>query len=390
MEDKLEEIINICRNTLSREKDWGLLTGNAGILSLIVSYDKWKNKETEVDLSYYLQTLLDNSIDNQMVTLAQGKSGINWFFQYLSIELDLLEWDICNEICSDFSYLHKLSLMELSKGNWDCLHGAMGIAYCSLYDFKSEYKSYFNDFFSELSKIASANKLTSMFPNYDFESNSFVADEVNFGLAHGITSILKFCIECYKRNICMEEAFELAYQIIDFLIRNTNQNKEHSLFPSIFKIGKSKETLGRLAWCYGDLGVAFILYQSGIALNLPPITTIALEALKHTTIRRSVEQTMIYDAGFCHGSAGVAHIYNKMWHYTNDRIFKDAADYWIQRTLDFAIHEDGVAGYKMYNPQDNTFSKSYGLLEGVAGIGLVLLSYLTGDFSWDYCIMLND
>ncbi len=30
------------------------------------------------------------------------------------------------------------------------------------------------------------------------------------------------------------------------------------------------------------------------------------------------------------------------------------------------------------------------LLQGMLGIGVVLLSYITEDFSWNYCLMLND
>ena len=89
--------------------------------------------------------------------------------------------------------------------------------------------------------------------------------------------------------------------------------------------------------------------------------------LYHSTHRRTVEETQVFDAGICHGSAGVAHIYNRMWHYTKDPVFKEATDFWIQKTLDFAVHEDGVAGYKKYNPTTKAYENDYGLLEGRSG-----------------------
>jgi hypothetical protein len=96
------------------------------------------------------------------------------------------------------------------------------------------------------------------------------------------------------------------------------------------------------------------------------------------------------DSGICHGSAGIAHIYNKVWHDTQQPVFKDACDYWIQKTLDMAIYTDGIAGYKKYGGPNAAYEKTPALIDGAAGIGLVLLSYLTGDFCWDYCFMLNN
>mgnify|MGYP000993101183 CR=1 FL=1 len=102
------------------------------------------------------------------------------------------------------------------------------------------------------------------------------------------------------------------------------------------------------------------------------------------------KETIVFDAGICHGSAGVAHIFNKMAHYTNNVIFKEAADYWIKKTLEFAHHKDGIGGYKSYTHTDEKWKKEVGFLEGSIGIGLVLSSYITGNFDWDYCLMLND
>jgi lantibiotic biosynthesis protein len=99
---------------------------------------------------------------------------------------------------------------------------------------------------------------------------------------------------------------------------------------------------------------------------------------------------MVKDAGFCHGCAGIAHMYNKLWHSTHQPVFKAACDFWMQRTLDMATYPDGMAGHKKYTGTEGVFESTPALLDGVAGIGLVLLSYLTGDFSWDYCLMLNN
>ena len=56
--------------------------------------------------------------------------------------------------------------------------------------------------------------------------------------------------------------------------------------------------------------------------------------------------------------------------------------------LKMAKFKDGLAGYKMWNI-DNYKNES-NLLEGIAGIGLALLSSISDeDPSWDECLLLS-
>lgn len=387
MENKVAEIFN----AIIREnpKQLSLCSGLSGNVLMAIEYYKNKGEALGVEVERMVQYIIDESINNPLMTFSSGQAGMNWLYSYLYKE-ELIEAEDYIDICFDAAILQQYSLQQLSPGNWDFLHGAVGIAYSSLYSYKEEYRAYFVQLFKGLDRICNENMVMQMFPNFYFEKQAYIMEEVNLGLAHGIPSILKFCIQCYKQNVCKNESFAMGKKIVAFLQQHTNINKTGSYFPSFATSHRKADVQSRLAWCYGDLGIGIILYQAGIAFNDHKIVGFALEVLMHTTKRRSVEETNIHDASICHGSAGVAHIYNRMWHYTNDPLFKEATDYWMQKTWDFAYHEDGVAGYKMYHPKDNSYHNSFGLLEGAAGIGLVLLSYLTGNFSWDYCLMLND
>ncbi len=96
------------------------------------------------------------------------------------------------------------------------------------------------------------------------------------------------------------------------------------------------------------------------------------------------------DACFCHGTSGIAHIFNRMWRETGMPECKDAAAYWIGQTLSLAKFEDGLAGYKTWQGTERGFQNEYGLLEGIAGIGLVLLSYhYEIEPTWDECLLLS-
>ncbi|NJM79927.1 MAG: hypothetical protein HC854_10465 [Flavobacterium sp.] len=70
-------------------------------------------------------------------------------------------------------------------------------------------------------------------------------------------------------------------------------------------------------------------------------------------------------------------------------MFLDASNYWLQVTLDLAVHEDGYAGYKTYNGLHKEYHKDCSLLEGATGIALVFLeTLLEKPLPWKKSLML--
>lgn len=69
--------------------------------------------------------------------------------------------------------------------------------------------------------------------------------------------------------------------------------------------------------------------------------------------------------------------------------FKDVANYWFNETLKMSKFEDGLAGYKVWHTEDG-YVNQMGILEGIAGIGLALLSYYYDmEPTWDECLLLS-
>jgi len=66
-----------------------------------------------------------------------------------------------------------------------------------------------------------------------------------------------------------------------------------------------------------------------------------------------------------------------------------AREYWIAETLKYSKFHDGLSGYKTV--MGNAYINEYSLLEGIAGIGLSLLSSIdsTQYSSWDSLFLLN-
>ncbi len=368
----------------------GLLTGSAGQLLLKLCHESVSGKNDNDSLTEALEFLIDQIHINELITFCGGRAGIYWLFKELG-RRQLLDKEEMGLLCCEDERLKKTALKMLLAGNTDFLHGAIGIAYYLLYEpVNINDQAFFEQLFSGLNHLLVADNDTGMFQDYSHTEHIILKGKVNMGLAHGIPSILKFCIQCYKQEVCKEEAYKIGSLVVDYILAHTNSHSSQSYFPSIINAEDPQKDNSRLAWCYGDPGTAFILYQAGVAFGNQVAIDTALKVLMHSAGRRSVESTKVFDAGICHGSAGVAHIYNKMWRYTGNLLFEEACDYWIQKTIDFAVFENEQIIYTAYQPVENTNTPSYSLLEGSTGVGLVLYSYLTGDFSWDYCLMLND
>ena len=188
-----------------------------------------------------------------------------------------------------------------------------------------------------------------------------------------------------------DKAKTILEQSVKFILSNKLDNKE-SIFPSICEIvDDEKQISSRLAWCYGDLGISIALWQAGDALKDESIKQDAIDICLHTIKRKTKEETKVVDAGICHGSSGIALIYNRMYFYTGIKEFKEAANYWIRETLNLATFKDGLAGYKSYqSEQTGGWKNDYSLLEGVSGIGLALLSHISNEEPyWDRCLLLS-
>lgn len=383
---------NIYSSLQSRDPNYlSILQGEAGYCLFQKLYVQYFDQNLITDFQSNLQVLAENSIGRSYPTFADGKPGINWFFSYLKKD-DILSPEDWELLCDDDPKWTETALNFLAEGHYDFLHGAIGIAYHLLYSRgnKGAYKTFFTNFFSVLESIGKYNDGLLFFPDYDRSKKQIMPDKINFGLAHGIPSIIKFCVQCYKQNVCAVQAKNISYQLIEILKKFVNKDRFVYSFPTYISLDGDYTEDSRLAWCYGDLGVAIILYQAAVVFDDIALNDFAQQVLLHTTTIKNKITACINDADVCHGAAGVAYIYYKMWHYTKNSAYKEACDYWMNETLNMATYSDGLAGYKSFLPYLKSYKNSYTLLDGACGIGLVMLSYLTEDFSWDYCLMLND
>jgi lantibiotic modifying enzyme len=163
---------------------------------------------------------------------------------------------------------------------------------------------------------------------------------------------------------------------IEYLLCQQKDDNSGLHFSS--NINKSNSIL---QWNYGDLAVAYTLYQAGIINNNKEWKAIAIEMALRTT---AIKETENDNAGIYSGTMGIAHLYNHFYQNTLNMEFKRAAEYWIDKILSTII-VDGVIGFSIPLTKDN--EPELGILKGLAGIGLALISSIA-DFqpNWDGCL----
>lgn len=390
MDESLFEILdNIYKDIEDNNSSISLMAGGPGVVLFKLYYLKYiKNNELDENIIDSIRELSEASINyNNLTSLCDGQAGINWFFSILYNQEYIDKRDYKVITSSDFS-LAKAGLDYMSAKFYDFLHGGVGIAHYLLYSKRRGLLPFFNEFLDRLNILMDQGN--PVLGNFNFDLKELDSNEINPGLAHGLASVLKLCIECYGNRVYKNKSKNLAKRIVDFLLDNINIDRSHSYFPVIYDLIHNDRNKSRLAWCYGDLGIAYILYQYSLMFNDNYVKTISIEILHHSSDRRTELESGVKDASFCHGSSGAAHIFSKLWCNTGDAKFGDAANYWFQKTIDYSIYQDGPAGYKTYKKGSLSSLKDHSLLSGVAGIGLAIISHLFQDYSWDYCLMLND
>ncbi|MFI8433221.1 lanthionine synthetase C family protein [Streptomyces sp. NPDC079020] len=135
------------------------------------------------------------------------------------------------------------------------------------------------------------------------------------------------------------------------------------------------------AWCYGAPGVARSLLLTGRALGDPAMVRTALNAVEAIR-RRPDRQRRLVAPTFCHGEAGLAHLFHRTAVETGIGGFAAEADR-LHRRLAGSFDPSARFGYRAVQVR-GALTDSPGLLDGAAGVAAVLLSAAVDDPpDWD-------
>jgi len=376
--------------------DNGLLTGIGGQI-LICSELLLQDQVSQKCLSN-LHHILEEKLSNEdfIFTHCNGLAGIGWLYEYLSSRR-IITYDT-NELLEEFDFYLEKSLKKfMQNSNYDFLHGATGVAlYFTKRVFKKkELVAVLNQFIEDLERTCNKQEDKAIKWLSFLGTNNNPQHGYNISLAHGMSAIIAILSKLYKiEGIDKEKTEILLWGAVQYILaQEIDKDRYGSYFPSYALESTPTIFKTRLAWCYGDLGIASVLHQAGKALKEEKWVNKAVEILIFAaTQRRSLEDNFVKDAGLCHGTAGIGHIFYRMWWNTKLPEFKDAADYWFDQTLKMATFEDGLAGFKTFQMLNGKpmWENDYELLTGISGIGLALYMYYYDlEPVWDECLLLS-
>jgi len=385
---KLSEISDALYNYQFDSENIGLMGGKTGVALFFYYYYKYTNNTKFLDKANELIHADFDSINSGFAygTHAGGISGILFTLSLLK-EQEFIDFEE-EDILTPFDpFLIKNTQNDFAANNYDYLHGALGYGINFLRGVN--HTDTLNYIFEELNKSAK-----------DFNergyawisSNSFTKQTgYNLSLSHGISSIIYFLSNLYLKSDDKEKTYNLLSKAITYLESNIQPYDKIGSYFSSWAMDNDETEKSRLAWCYGDMGIAISLWQAGNNTNTQKWKDLAEEIMLHSATRRDIISEHVNDSGLCHGSAGLGLIFARMYNYTDRLEFKDAANYWLNVTLEFANNEDGIAGYKTYRTKDyGGYIKDTSFLEGVSGVGLFLISTISEiEPVWDTTILLS-
>ena len=213
----------------------------------------------------------------------------------------------------------------------------------------------------------------------------------NLGLAHGVPGVIALLGGVCAAGMAPAKARRLLDGAVSGLLSQKLPPGASSAFPAWTAPGVPAVP-ARSAWCYGDPGVAAALLCAARAVDNASWEREALEIARRAAARPA-DETGVRDAGLCHGAAGLAHLFNRMYQATGDPWLGNAARSWFARTLELRRPGCGIGGYAALRSRPDEparWAEDSGLLTGAAGIALALLAAVTPvEPAWDRMLLVS-
>jgi len=194
----------------------------------------------------------------------------------------------------------------------------------------------------------------------------------NFGLAHGIPSIIVFLSKLFIMGIAKEKCRSLIKKSINFLLIHKKEQEPIFSYPTKVypKNGHliSDTSYKKLGWCYGPLSMSIAYLAAYKVLNEKSLFNEAFRIAKETSrldaeeIVKASNEPADMDIYFCHGTSGLAYIYYLLHSVFKDESTQYAMNYWKEKTYDKV--NEMLQKKQAINPS--------GVIDGITGVCMVM------------------
>jgi len=221
----------------------------------------------------------------------------------------------------------------------------------------------------------------------------------DFGVAHGAMGVIGFLGQACARSVGGSSARRLLTRSVEWIMSRRLAGAAQR-YPLFINDRGSTTVFGGpyWGWCYGDLGLSAVLCAAARAAHRPDwlteAETIASAAAEKLRQAKAPEEVGITEPGLCHGAAGVAHLFNRLFQATGNTLFRDVSCDWYRYTLNGRVAGGSLGGFRLtaLDPDQGRFTKmsTAGFLEGAIGIALALISAMSNVVPrWDRLLLLD-
>lgn len=384
----------------------GVYDSKIGLAMFLADYTLHTQDHQFEDVIYQCVTDCLENIGLEPRLSLSGIAGIGWGLNYL-VNRGVFE----NEEVAP--YLHRLASVVTESLNmpneavqYDLMHGFIGKILFLI-------AQYHNGLTSKADLQAAVRTSLQYLQATATKDATGVAwkyalrDDIDYsvGLSHGQPSILMYLCELLYLNILStdehQQISEWIEGIMQWLLDKREVNdQQKTVYPQTTSIGEAPACYNRLAWCYGDFGVAIAFLNAGKVLNNEAYTTEGKHLLWQTTqvslaesgVKTNAEQPSQVDMGICHGVAGVAHMFHRFAQVYPEPAIVQSKNRWFDLMLKSAKIDQVYVGWKVpvasgEGPKSEWLSDE-GLLLGAIGMGMVLLHDClmepTQGLQWDH------
>jgi lantibiotic modifying enzyme len=213
----------------------------------------------------------------------------------------------------------------------------------------------------------------------------------NLGVAHGVPGIIGLLAHTAIQGVKTDQCCSLVEGAVPWLLEQRLPASAGGRFA--YSTGTPEGPTpapSRLAWCYGDLGIAPVLLAASTATGNDAWRREAIE-LGLVAAARSLEDSGVQDPGLCHGAAGAGHIFNRLYQATGHPVMLATAQRWFGEALAQWNMRPGIGGFSalaLGAGGEAEWVDDAGLLEGAAGVALALQAASTPvEPKWDRMLL---
>ena len=366
-----------------RGMDVGRGSAGAAILFAELAAERGSEDDAETALAFLDRALEQAADERPNALLYPGTVGVGWAMAYL--EGGLIDPD------PDDNDVDALVARALELGNWPSNDLIRGVAGAGVYLVERNRPSEL-----VVTRLREMATETPQGITWWVDPATCLPDRAamyphgyyDVGVAHGQAGVVALLAHVLAAGV--EPARPLLEGATQWLLaQRLPAATGPGRYPSIVPSDDRKPVGTRLAWCYGDPGVAAGLLAAGRALGDETVVKEALDTALDAAARTG-DDAQVVDAPLCHGAAGLLHLFGRLYAQTGEQRLADAARHWAEVALAMR-RDEPVAGYGAMRADGQggwDYEPIAGLLEGAAGVALALLAATSErDPAWDLLLL---